>query len=267
MVVNSALQQRSDFLHVDNLRLECQWTEPDRLAQQEPVLVLLHEGLGSIGLWRDFPSQLALSSQLPVFAYSRAGYGQSDPAVLPRPLDYMQQEASGYLPHVLQKLQGRKRILVGHSDGASIAAYYAGTVEDPLLSGLVLIAPHFFTEPEGLAAIAAARDAYQHGQLRERLKRHHRSVDNAFRGWNDAWLHPDFEQWNIEHCLDSISVPVMTVQGRQDQYGSLKQLEVVRARCPVPVQQVVLENCAHSPHREQSEALICELNAFVNSVK
>ncbi|MEC8516915.1 MAG: alpha/beta fold hydrolase, partial [Pseudomonadota bacterium] len=178
-----------------------------------PTIVLLHEGLGCVALWRDFPQQLARATGCGVFAFSRPGYGQSDPKPLPWPLDYMTREAAETLAPVLDALAAPAVVLIGHSDGATIAAIHAGSVEDRRLWGVVLMAPHFFTEPEGLASIAEARTAYDSGDLRVRLGKYHRDPDNCVRGWNDSWLHPDFRDWNVSDCLDYIRVPVLVLQG------------------------------------------------------
>ena len=163
-----------------------------------PTLVLLHEGLGSVALWRDFPERLAGATGFGVFVYSRAGYGRSDPVDLPRPLDYMTREARFSLPAVLGAIGFRQGVLVGHSDGASIAAIYAGEHADERVKGLVLMAPHVFTEEPGLASIAEAKRAYETGDLRARLAKYHAHVDSAFLGWNGAWLDPGFKAWTIE---------------------------------------------------------------------
>ena len=162
-----------------------------------PTLVLLHEGLGCVGLWGDFPEKLQEATGAGVFVYSRAGYGQSSPVTLPRPLTYMHDEARDMLPRLLDEIGFRRGLLIGHSDGASIAAIYAGSHQDHRVGGLVLIAPHFFTEDAGIASIVEARKAYETGDLRQRLSRWHADVDNAFKGWNGAWLDPDFRQWDI----------------------------------------------------------------------
>jgi len=219
----------------------------------KPTIVLLHEGLGSAGMWRSFPEKLAERTGYCVFAYSRAGYGRSDPAELPRPLDYMTREAAGVLPEVLDAIGFSRGILLGHSDGASIAAIYAGSVADFRVRGLCLISPHFFTEPMGLASIAAAKVQYETGDLRERLAKHHANVDNAFWGWNGAWLDPGFKAWNIEDAIAFIRVPVLAIQGRDDQYGTLAQIDALANGCYAPVDVEILENCKHSPHIEQPE--------------
>ena len=180
-----------------------------------PTIVMLHEGLGCVALWRDFPAKLAAATGWGVFAYSRAGYGRSDPVALPRPLDYMAREARLSLPAVLDAIGMKRGILLGHSDGASIATIYAGEAFAERVEGLVLVAPHVFTEEPGLASISEARGAYETGDLRARLSKYHTHVDTAFRGWNDAWLHPDFRAWNIEHAVRRWRVACACGPGRR----------------------------------------------------
>jgi len=218
-----------------------------------PTLVLLHEGLGSTQLWKDFPDQLAQQTGYGVFAYSRAGYGKSDPVSLPRPLDYMTREAVDVLPQVLEAIGFERGVLLGHSDGASIAAIYAGSVVDKRIRGLCLISPHFFTEPEGLVEIARAKVAFETGDLRARLARHHNDPDMTFRGWNDAWLDPGFKDWNIEEVISYLRIPVLAIQGREDQYGSLAQIEALANGLYSPLDVEVLDHCQHSPHIEQRQ--------------
>ena len=218
---------------------------------EAPTLVLLHEGLGSVGLWRGFPGALAHATGLGVLAYSRAGYGRSDPVELPRPLDYMTREALDVLPEVLDALRIRRAALVGHSDGATIAAIHAGRVADARVRALVLMAPHFFTEPAGLAAIAEARVAFEDGDLRARLAKHHADPDVAFRGWNDAWLDPGFRAWHVGEALDTVAVPTLAIQGRDDQYGTLAQVDEVTRRVRAPVDTLILDGCRHAPHLER----------------
>jgi len=242
--------------------MRCWGPPPDRAA----TIVLLHEGLGSVSLWRDIPQELADRTGLGVLAYSRAGYGQSDPARLPRPLDYMTQEARDVLPLVLQGASVQAAILVGHSDGASIAAIYGGRYADDRLKGLALIAPHFFTEPQGLAAIAEAKIAYDTTDLPARMARHHANPDNAFRGWNDAWLDPAFWRWNIEDVIGEIHVPVLAIQGKQDQYGTMAQIDRLQQGLKAPFQRVDLDDCKHAPHLEQKSATLSALERFVRNV-
>ena len=250
----------SSAVTIGGKRLEtlCQGPAPDHT----PTIVMLHEGLGCVALWRDFPQKLVAATGFGVFAYSRAGYGQSDPVKLPRPLDYMTREALETLPELLEAIGFRKGVLLGHSDGASIAAIYAGSVEDFRVRGLVLIAPHFFTEPSGLAAIAAAREAYEQGDLRARLAKYHQYVDSAFRGWNEAWLDPGFKAWNIADSIDYWRVPTLAIQGVGDQYGTLAQIREIETRAYSPVDVEILEGCKHSPHLEQPERTVAAIAEF-----
>ena len=221
-----------------------------------PTLVMLHEGLGCVALWRDLPRKLADATGFGIFAYSRAGYGRSDPADLPRPLDYMTREAVEVLPQVLDAIGFRRGILLGHSDGATIAAIHAGSLYDPRVRGLILIAPHFFTEEVGLAEIARARDAYQTGELRPRLARHHRDPDNAFRGWNDAWLHPDFRAWHVGEVIDYIRVPVLAIQGTADQYGTQAQIAELQTRLYAPLEVAMIDGARHAPQQDRPEEVL-----------
>lgn len=241
-------------------RLEtlCVGPAPDEAS----TLVLLHEGLGSVSTWWDFPARLAHATGFGVFAYSRAGYGSSDPVRLPRPLDYLSREAHDVLPGVLDAIGLRRGVLLGHSDGASIAALYAGGVSDHRVRGLVLVAPHFFTEPSGLAAIRAVRESYDAGDLRERLARHHSDVDNAFRGWNEAWLDPGFEDWNIGDAIDHVRVPTLAVQGEDDQYGTIRQIEELETRSYAPVEVEILAGCRHAPHVDRPDRTLAAIAAF-----
>jgi pimeloyl-ACP methyl ester carboxylesterase len=254
----------SGFLTVGDHRLEYRMIGPRPDAA--PTLVLLHEGLGCVGLWGDFPDRLQEATGCGVFVWSRAGYGKSSPVRLPRPLTYMHDEARDVLPELLDTIGFRHGILVGHSDGASIAAIYAGSHQDHRIGGLVLIAPHFFTEDSGIASIAEAKRAYETGDLREKLARWHADVDNAFRGWNGAWLEPDFRKWDITEELAYIRVPVLIVQGADDQYGTARQIEVAQAECYCPVEVSLLPRVKHSPQREAPEPTLKAVTEFVARV-
>lgn len=227
------------------------------------TIVLLHEGLGCIQLWRSFPQDLAEATGLGVFVYSREGYGGSDPVPLPRPLDYMERHSLDVLPQVLKAIGVRSTVLLGHSDGASIASLYLGSFQDARVRGLILMAPHFFTEPEGLRSIAEAKEAYENGDLRQRLAKYHKDVDNAFRGWNDAWLHPDFEAWNIAYSIDYVRVPVLAIQGRDDQFGSQAQLDELESRLYSPFEAVILESCRHSPFIDKPQETLAAVADYV----
>src|SRR6476659_2445386 len=180
------------FLRIGASDLEYRMIGP--AADAAPTIVMLHEGLGSVGQWGDVPERLQAATGAGVFVYSRAGYGGSSPVKLPRPLTFMHEEAREVLPKVLDAIEFRRGLLLGHSDGASIAAIYAGSVQDHRVRGLVLIAPHFFTEDMGISEIAKAKAAYTDTDLRQKLARWHADADNAFLGWNEAWLDPDFRQ-------------------------------------------------------------------------
>jgi pimeloyl-ACP methyl ester carboxylesterase len=250
------------FLDIAGQRLEYRMIGPR--PDSAPTLVLLHEGLGCVAMWGDFPDRLAQATNAGVFVYSRAGYGQSSPAKLPRPVSYMHAEALEVLPAVLEAIGFRRGLLIGHSDGASIATIYAGNVEDHRVRGLVLMAPHFFTEDMGIASIAAAGEAYRTTDLRERLARYHADVDNAFRGWNDIWLDPAFRKWDISEELAYIRVPILIVQGEADQYGTARQIEVAQEECYCPVEVTLLPGAKHSPHRDAPEAALDAVAGFVN---
>jgi pimeloyl-ACP methyl ester carboxylesterase len=252
---------------VDDVQLEVAWQGPAR-APGTPgaVLVFLHEGLGSVALWRDVPAALAALTGRPAFVYSRQGYGASTPTAVPRPLTYMHDEAAR-LPRVLAAagIADRDAVLVGHSDGASIAIIAAGSgAVAP--RALVLIAPHVFVEDVSVRSIAAAAEGYRTGELRGRLARYHADVDGAFWGWNRAWLDPGFRAWNLEALLPAIAVPTLVVQGSADEYGTDAQVAAIArglgGRCEV----AMIANAGHTPQRDQPEAVYAAIVAFVQRV-
>ena len=227
-----------------------------------PVIVLLHEGLGCVGLWRGFGAALAQATGLGVFAYSREGYGQSDPADLPLPVDYMTRHATRVLPQVLDALGAESVILMGHSDGATIALEHAGRVADRRVRGLVLMAPHLFTEAMGLAEIARAAADFGPERL-ARMGKYHRDPAATFRGWAEAWLNPAFARWDVSEVVDYLRVPALVIQGRQDQYGTLAQVRAIAERSYAPVEELVLEECRHAPQFDQPQAVLDAVRAFV----
>jgi pimeloyl-ACP methyl ester carboxylesterase len=254
----------SGFLDIGSQHLEYRMIGPRPDAA--PTIIMLHEGLGCVDLWGDFPDRLQAATGCGVFVYSRAGYGQSSAVTLPRPLTYMHDEARATLPRLLDAIGYKRGLLIGHSDGASIAAIYAGSHQDHRVGGLVLMAPHFFTEDMGIASIEEARKAYATGDLRARLARWHADVDNAFKGWNGAWLDPDFCKWDITESLAYIRVPVLIVQGEDDQYGTVKQIEVAERECYCPVEVALLKGARHSPQRDAPEATLKAMSDFVARV-
>jgi pimeloyl-ACP methyl ester carboxylesterase len=256
--------QPSGMLKIGSAELEYRMIGP--LPHEAPTLVMLHEGLGSVGQWGDFPDRLATATSAGVFVYSRAGYGQSSPVTLPRPLTYMHDEALQVLPELLDAIGFRRGILIGHSDGASIATIYAGGVQDHRIRGLSLMSPHFVVEDVSIASIAAAKQAYGSTDLREKLARWHKNVDVAFHGWNEAWLDPEFRKWDITESLAYIRVPVQIVQGAADQYGTLRQIEIAEEECYCPVDVTVLPGIGHAPQREAPNRTLIAASDFVNRI-
>jgi len=254
----------SGFLSIGLHHLEYRMIGPR--PNGAPTIVMLHEGLGCVGLWGDFPDKLQRATGCGVFVYSRAGYGQSSPVKLPRPLSYMHDEARDVLAKLLETIGFERGLLLGHSAGASIAAIYAGSRQDHRVGGLVLIAPHFFTEDFGIESIVQAHTAYETGNLRARLARWHKHVDNAFKGWNGAWLDPNFRKWDITEFLAYIRVPVLIVQGEEDQYGTIKQIEAAEQECYCPVEVALLAGAKHSPQREAPESTMTAICEFVARV-
>jgi pimeloyl-ACP methyl ester carboxylesterase len=250
------------FLSAGGHRLDYQ-----RIAGRAPApaLVFLHEGLGSIALWRDFPEKLAAATGFSAVVYSRWGYGNSDRLAAPRDIDYMHREALETLPELRARLGLDDVVLVGHSDGASIALIHAGAGRWPV-RGLALEAPHVFVEDVSVTSIAAAREAYATTELRRRLARYHADVDSAFRGWNDIWLAPEFRAWNIEGYLPGIACPVLAIQGADDEYGTLAQLDAIARQMRGPFARRVLADCGHSPHRDQEEATLQAMARFIGEV-
>src|ERR1700674_5392578 len=242
--------------------IEAGWHGP--APEEAPTLVLLHEGLGSLSMWKEFPQNLADRTGYGVLVYSRPGYGQSDPVDLPRPLTYMHDEAREILPAVLDQAGVRKAILIGHSDGASIATIYAGGRQDFRVRGLVLIAPHVFVEDVGIRSVAAAKVAYETGELRARLAGYHRNVDVAFYGWNDAWLDPAFRAWRIDDCVAHVRVPILVVQGEADEYGTLAQVRRIEDEAYCPVDVVMLAGCGHSPQADAPDATLDAIAEFAH---
>jgi pimeloyl-ACP methyl ester carboxylesterase len=253
------------FVEIGQSRLEYRMIgpQPDAAA----TLVLLHEGLGSVGLWGDFPDRLAASTGLGVFAYSRAGYGRSSPSAMPRRTTFMHEEAREVLPRVLDAIRLRRGVLLGHSDGASIAAIYAGSFQDHRIGGLVLIAPHFFTEAFGVAEIARMHELYGTGELRAKLARWHQDPDNAFYSWSGPWLDPEFRKWDITEELAYVRVPMLIIQGENDQYGTLRQVETAKEECQCPVEAVILPGVRHIPHREAAAETLRAIVDFTGRLR
>ncbi|WP_234814869.1 alpha/beta fold hydrolase [Noviherbaspirillum denitrificans] len=241
--------------------IEYQWLGPEQ--SDFPPVVFLHEGLGSISMWRDFPQRFCEEHGFRGLVFSRIGYGQSTPRPLDAPLkpDYLHRQAHEALPALLAALNVEKPWIFGHSDGGSIALLY-GARFSAHTSGLVVLAPHIFVEDITIAGILEARDAYRHGDLKPRLARHHRDVESVFRGWNDAWLDPAFRNWNIEAELPKIACPVLAMQGEQDEYATLAQIHGIERLAP-HARALAIADCGHSPHFSQPAAVSRAAASFI----
>lgn len=226
--------------------------------------MFLHEGLGSVAMWRDFPRRLVDAVGLPGLVYSRYGYGQSEALHESRDPRYMHEEALRALPELLDQQGIVSPVLVGHSDGGSIALIFAGGA-GRAVAGIIALAPHVLVEPISVESIAAAREAYLKGDLRQRLGRYHADPDSAFWGWNDIWLEPAFRDWNIEEYLPHIACPILAIQGLRDPYGTLEQLRIIARRAP-RVRLLELADCGHVLHRDQPEAVLGACKSFVASL-
>ncbi|MFI4888338.1 MAG: alpha/beta fold hydrolase [Burkholderiales bacterium] len=251
------------------LSIEYTWIarEDDARRASAPLVVFLHEGLGSLSMWKDYPERLCNAGGFRGLVFSREGYGRSTPRAHDErwPVDFMHAQARDVLPGLFERLRvgadGTKPWLFGHSDGASIALIHAADFSDAV-AGVVAVAPHIFVEDRSIRSIEAARDAYRTTDLRTRLARYHDDPDSAFRGWNDVWLDPGFRAWSIEAMLRHLRCPILAVQGEDDEYGTLAQVEGIR-RCAPQAEIVVLSNCGHSPHRDQPEALTLTVVDFI----
>jgi len=230
-------------------------------AADSPTLVFLHEGLGSISQWRDFPDRIVEATGLPAIIYARYGHGQSEVLRQPHGVDFMHREALEFLPELLRALGIARPILIGHSDGASIALVYAGSGH-PLL-GLVVMAPHVFVEDITVESLVAAKQAFETTDLPQKLARHHRDPSKMFYGWNDMWLATVFRDWNIENFLPAIKCPLLAIQGHEDEYGSMAQVDAIARQTGGPVELLKLEHCGHSPQQDQPEIVAGAIAEFV----
>ncbi|MDH0091682.1 alpha/beta hydrolase [Achromobacter mucicolens] len=251
------------------LRLECRWISPQRT--DAPLIVFLHEGLGSVSMWKDWPAQVCEAAGCRGLVYSRYGYGQSTarPQHEAWPVDFMHQEAHDVLPALLEGLgvnaHRDRPVLFGHSDGGSIALLYAARYPEAI-AGVIAAAPHILVEDVSITSIAAARRAYLGSDLRARLSRHHQDVDSAFWGWNDIWLNPEFRAWTIEDDLHRIACPVLAIQGMDDEYGTLEQVRGIRRRAP-HTELLEIPDCGHSPHRDQPATVVQAAARFVGALE
>lgn len=252
------------FPVIGGVPLEVVWYGPS--PAEATTLVFLHEGLGSAALWRDFPERLAEATGCAALVYSRAGYGQSGPVSLPRPTRYLHHEGLEVLPELLRVLGVGRHVLIGHSDGGSIALINAGGAPQAGLCGVITEAAHVFNESIIPPAIRQTVNLYEKGDLRGKLARYHRDVDMAFRGWSDTWLSEEFLHWNLEEYLPRIRVPLLAIQGEDDGYGTARQVEAIVSQAGGRAEALVLPNCAHTPHREATEATFRAMREFIGRV-
>lgn len=258
-----------EFVDIDwagrPVRIEHQWINPAK--KSAPLIVFLHEGLGSLSMWKDFPQRQCAATGCRGLVYSRPGYGRSTPRAAEEAwsLDFMHRQAHEVLPALLEALEidtaCDRPWLLGHSDGGSIALLYAAQYPGRI-AGAVVLAPHILVEDLSVSSIEKARTAYLETDLRQRLARHHDDPDSAFWGWNNIWLHPDFKQWSIEDEVGAIRCPLLAVQGLDDEYGTLRQIHGIARRAPQTVL-LALEACGHSPHRDQPDRLIAHIHTFI----
>lgn len=262
-MISQAAVAVPEMIEIAGVRLEVKAWHGTAEGTGTPIL-LLHEGLGSVAMWRDFPAALARRTGRLVIAWSRTGYGQSDPLPEPRDPDYMHREAD-LVPRVMDALGISRAILLGHSDGGSIALIAAARYPERV-AALILEAPHVFVENVAVASIAAARGHYLASDMGERMGRYHRLPDQVFWRWNDIWLDPRFRTWNIEDLLPRIAAPALLIQGLDDEYGTLEQLDRIEAALPATAR-VEVPDCGHSPHRDQPEAVLAAVAAFVRALQ
>ena len=243
--------------------LEHRFISPPAGSSPDGTLVFLHEGLGSVSTWRDFPDALARRTRRGALVYSRRGHGASPALDSPRSVRFMHDEGLNVLPSLLARFAIDQPILIGHSDGGSIAIIYAGT---RLPRALVLLAPHVFVEDCSIESITRLRALYETTDLRPRLARHHADVDGAFYGWNDVWLDPAFRGWNIEEYLPAITCPVLVIQGDADEYGTTRQVDAIAAQVGGRVETVILPGCGHAPHREAPDLMVDRITEFLETI-
>jgi pimeloyl-ACP methyl ester carboxylesterase len=254
----------TDFLTVDGIRLEYRRISPPPGAGDRPTLVLLHEGLGCVALWKDFPDRLAKKTGFGVFLWSRGGFGRSDPVPLPRPLDYLDRETA-MLATVLNAAGVSRTVLVGHSDGGTIALLHGASDSAGGVEGIVTMAAHVFVQEVTIRGILETKRAWEEGNLRAKLERWHgANVDTAFHGWCDTWLNPAFRDWNIEARLPPVCVPVLALQGADDEYGTPAQVEAIVRQVSGPARPLLLPGARHSPHVDQPDAVIDAIAGFLD---
>lgn len=266
MTDHSRVAGNAFFVSAAGHRLRAQTLVPERRGER-PALVFLHEGLGSIAQWRDFPQALVSKSGCPALVYERYGFGASDRLAEPRTERYLHDEAQHALPEVLDACEIDRAIVIGHSDGGSIALIFAAAYPERV-EGVVVEGTHVFVDELTRPGIRAAVKAYEQGAFKERLARYHGdNTESMFRGWCDTWLSPRFSSWNIEDCLPAIRCPVLAIHGEDDEYGTRAQMEAIARQVAGPVEALLLPGCGHAPHFHARERVLAAIAAFVARIK
>jgi pimeloyl-ACP methyl ester carboxylesterase len=266
----------TDYLQLGSKKIEIQWhsklpnIQTDQNIKKDlPVLIFLHEGLGCTRMWKDFPAKLSQITGCPALVFSRFGYGKSDPSPLPWKINFMHTQALKTLPEIIKTAHIKQYILIGHSDGASIGTIFSGSThlkEIKGLKGLITEAAHVFCEQITVDCIQQAKKNYEHHNLKQGLEKYHGSnTENAFRGWNDVWLNPKFMSWNIEKYLKKIQIPMLAIQGKNDQYGTKKQIDSINNNVR-HIETHLLDNCRHSPHNDQTNIVLNLMGQFIHQI-
>ena len=254
----------SEFLELGSGKIEIQWYNVE--ITNRPTLVFMHEGLGCVRMWKEFPERISERTGCPSFVFSRFGYGNSDQCPTPWKINFMHSQALTLLPRILKQAGIKEYILIGHSDGGSIGIIFAGGLNSKGLKGLITLAAHVFCEQCSVDSIQQAKTNYEHQDLKKALKKYHgQNTDNAFRGWNNAWLNPNFINWNIEKYLKKIKVPMLAIQGKDDQYGTDKQIAAIESQVN-NIESFLLDNCRHSPHFDQPETVLKIMTKFIHQI-
>lgn len=254
----------TEFLKLATRKIEIQWHQTGQ--KDHPTLIFLHEGIGCVEMWKDFPRKVSQETGCPVLVFSRFGYGNSDLYPNPWKINFMHKEALRILPEIIKETQIKNYILIGHSDGGSIAIIFAGGPHSKGLKGVITEAAHVFCEPITINCIQQAKINYEQHTLRQGLKKYHgKNTENAFRGWNDVWLNPTFINWNIEKYLSRIKVPLLAIQGKDDQYGTEKQIESIKSHVN-HAKTYLIDDCRHSPHLEQPEKILNIMTQFIYKI-
>ena len=254
----------TNFLTLGSKKIEIQWHRKNETRL--PTLIFLHEGLGCATMWKDFPAKVSQNTGCPSLVFSRFGYGNSDPCPLPWKINFMHKQALHILPEIIKQAQIKNYLLIGHSDGGSIAIIFAGSPCARGLKGMITQSAHVFCEQITVDCIRQAKINYEQHHLKQGLEKYHGSnTENAFRGWNDVWLHPKFINWNIEKYLNRIRVPLLAIQGHDDQYGTIKQIQSIKSHVPL-VKTCIIDDCRHSPHLEQPEHVLDIMTHFIQQL-